>query len=157
MGQKDAVEPSVGQMEGTAQSVGQGVAGPQTRVIKGNARHGRRAVDLLPGVKISRKRAGKLVQRRLKGKKGQSIGKQSGVFRCHGLQTVGQHVHARVGDEPGGQLGQQRRVQDRYGGTQPLLYQWIFDPVVGQNGEGGDLRAGAGGGGNGHQPRPRLA
>ena len=143
-------------MEGAAQRMGQSVAGSQTRVVKGDAGHGRRAVNLLPCIKTSCKGAGQLVQRRLKGKKGQGVGKQSGFFRCHGLQTVGQHVHSCVGDEPGGQLGQQRRLQDRHGRTQALLHQGIFDPVVGQHSKGGNLRAGAGGGGDGHQPRFRL-
>ena len=82
---------------------------------------------------------------------GQGVGNGAGALRHAGLQGVGQHIKARVGDQPRREASQQVAVENRHVRPQPPIHQGVLHMIVGQNGEIRHLRPGAGGGGNGHQ------
>ena len=65
---------------------------------------------------------------------------------------MGQHIEARVRNQPRGELGEQVAVQNGGSGPELFVYQGVLGLPVGQNRKIRHLRAGAGGGGDGHQP-----
>ena len=145
-----------------AEGVGKGMARAQPRVVKGDARHRRRLVQPAAQGAVGLPRLGEGAGRRKVRKNAagggvrQRVGKRRGVFGRDRLQTVAQRVHARVRDQPCGELIEQARVEYRKRGSQTVLDERVLDPVVRQDGKGRDLRAGAGGRRHGDEHRLRA-
>ena len=103
----------MGDVEQPAQAVGHGVAQPQPRLGKGNARHGRRLMHLQPHVlppRIGGREGGKGAAECLPSVQ---VRHYPRVFRRVGFHRMAQGVEPRLGDQPLGQLLQKVAVQNR--------------------------------------------
>ena len=147
---------SVGQVVEGTQLVGHGVAHSQKGIGEGHARHRGGIGHLLPGLRVAGAVVigpGQVSEDHLEGPQGDAVGVVGGHHRGVGLQGVGDSVDARSGGEPLGGVHHHVRVHDGHGGHQLIVRQGVLHPgaLVGDDGKGGHLRAGAGGGGDGDE------
>ena len=103
----------MGNMEQPAQTMRHGVAQPQPRLGKGNARHGRRLMHFQPHVlppRVGGRESGKRAAECLPGVQ---VRHRPRVFRRVGFHRVAQGIEPRLGNQPLGQLLQKVAVQNR--------------------------------------------
>ena len=155
VGQQDGVGPAVGDVVGGAQLVGQGVVDAQKGVGEGHAGDAGGVVHPLPGLLVGAVVVGPLqvLEHHADGVEGQAVGVVGGQHRNIGLDGVGQNIHAGVGGHRLGHRHDELGVHDGHVGGEFVVGQGVLDVVllVGDDGEGGDLRTGAGGGGDADQ------
>ena len=153
IGQEDGVGAAVGNMEHSADLMGQGVGDTQKAIGEGHAGQTLGDVHFTPGFLIAVIGFQYTVKNVRNCLFGQRIGESVGTGGNIGFRGMGEGIHAGVSSELGRHGERNIQVKNGQVRRQVEIGQGILDArtIVRNHREGSDFRSGAGGGRNGHE------